>query len=83
MRRRELNTKMINRGMTATAEPAMSAPHSVSTGLCTLRNARGKVYISGVRITTSGPMKLFHEAMKVMSPSVPNAGPSSGTTTRQ
>ena len=35
------------------------------------------------RITTSGPMKLFHEPMKVISPSVPNAGSVSGSTMRQ
>ena len=74
---------MISKGMTAMAEPAINAPHSVSTGLCMLRNANGNVYISGERITTKGPMKLFHEAMKAINPSVPKTGPNKGTTTRQ
>ena len=65
------------------AEPAITAPHSVLTGLCMLRRASGRVYISGERITISGPIKLFHEAIKVISPSVPMAGLSSGTTMRQ
>ena len=65
------------------AEPAITAPHSVLTGLCMLRRASGKVYISGERMTISGPIKLFHEAMKVMRPSVPIAGLSRGTTMRQ
>ena len=69
--------------MVAMAEPAIKAPHSVSTGLCRLRKASGKVYISGERITISGPMKLFHEAMKVINPSVPSAGLSRGSTMRQ
>ena len=38
---------------------------------------------SGERITISGPIKLFHEAIKVISPKVPMAGLSSGTTMRQ
>ena len=32
------------------------------------------------RITTSGPRKLFHDAMKLISPSVPSAGVVSGST---
>ena len=63
------------------ADPAIKGPHSVSTGRCTLRRASGNVYISGDRITTSGPMKLFHDAMNAIKPSVPKAGPSSGATT--
>jgi len=43
----------------------------------------GTVYISMSRMTISGPMKLFQLAMKVMSPSVPSAGLSSGNTMRQ
>jgi len=65
------------------AEPVINAPHSVLTGLCRLRSARGSVYWSALRITIKGPMKLFHEAMKVISPSVPSAGLSSGSTMRQ
>jgi len=49
----------------AIAAPAISAPHSVSTGLCSVRSASGSVNISGLRSTISAPMKLFHEAMKV------------------
>ena len=74
---------MINKGITAMAEPAIKAPHSVSTGLWTLRSAKGNVYISGDRMTTKGPIKLFQEAMNAIKPSVPNAGPSKGTTTLQ
>ena len=69
-------------GNTAIAEPAIRAPHSVSVGMWTLRNASGKVNISGERITISGPMKLFQDAIKAISPNVPNAGPKRGTTTR-
>ena len=83
MSRREEKMKMISSGMTAMADPAIKAPHSVSTGLCTLRRASGKVYISGERMTTKGPMKLFQEAMNAIKPNVPNAGPNKGTTTLQ
>ena len=38
--------------------------------------------MSGERMTTSGPMKLFQDEMKVISPSVPSAGLSSGSTMR-
>ena len=74
---------MINKGITAMADPAIKAPHSVSTGLCTLRSANGNVYISGERITTKGPIKLFQDEMNAINPSVPKAGPSKGTTTLQ
>ncbi len=70
-------------GIVAIADAVISAPHSVSVGLCRLRSASGSVYISGLRITISGPMKLFQLAMKVISPSVPSAGFSSGSTMRQ
>ena len=69
-------------GKVAMADPAIKAPHSVSTGLCMLLSANGNVYISGERMTTKGPMKLFHEAMKVMSPRVPSAGCNKGSTMR-
>ena len=74
---------MIISGITAMAEPAMSAPHSVSVGRCTTRKASGKVYISTERMTIRGPIKLFQEAMKAIKPRVPNTGPSNGATTRQ
>jgi hypothetical protein len=72
----------MSRGTVAIAEPAINAPHSVSTGLCMLLSANGNVYISGERMTTNGPIKLFHEAMNVIRPSVPNAGCNKGRTIR-
>ena len=72
----------MSKGIVAIAEPAINAPHSVLTGLCKLRSAKGSVNISGDRITIKGPIKLFQDAIKVTKPKVPIAGLSRGSTIR-